>query len=389
MRRLVLNAVCLLIAARGMSSSAWAAGLPIILNASVDYGHASLTVTGQNFGTNPVVTVGNLQFSTVSSASDQIVANFPSGQPPSSFPPGTYFLVVTYKNQLPSIFEVAIGASGPQGPKGLQGPQGLQGLQGPTGSPGDQGLAGVPGLPGAQGPKGDPGPAGPKGADGATGPAGQNGVAGAQGPKGDTGTQGPQGIQGPKGDKGDPGSGGVICTTTPNIYLIISTNGTQSCQPQYVDNGDGTVTDNSTGLMWEKKSAAGTGDVHDVNNLYSWSTGSPWNADGTLYSAFLQPLNGLSLTADRPSCFAGHCDWRIPSIGELRSILPAPYPACSNPCTPPDPLFGPTEAFLFYWSSSTVASLPGGAWLVSFGDGDVADLSKVNNFYGRAVRGGR
>jgi Collagen triple helix repeat (20 copies) len=110
-------------------------------------------------------------------------------------------------------------------------------------------------LPGAQGPKGDPGPIGPKGADGATGPAGQNGAAGIQGSKGDTGAQGPAGPQGPKGDKGDPGSGGggLVCTTAPNVYLVTALSGTQTCQPRFVDNGDFTVTDNQTGLMWEKK----------------------------------------------------------------------------------------------------------------------------------------
>lgn len=74
---------------------------------------------------------------------------------------------------------------------------------------------------------------------------------GATGPVGATGAKGDTGPQGLKGDKGDPGSGGggLICTTAPNIYLITAANGTQTCQPRYVDNGDGTVTDNLVGLM--------------------------------------------------------------------------------------------------------------------------------------------
>ena len=36
------------------------------------------------------------------------------------------------------------------------------------------------------------------------------------------------------------------------------------------DNGYGTVTDHQTGLMWEKKTPAGSGSVHDVNNKYTW-----------------------------------------------------------------------------------------------------------------------
>src|SRR6266581_8353585 len=34
----------------------------------------------------------------------------------------------------------------------------------------------------------------------------------------------------------------------------------------YTDNGDGTITDNNTKLVWEKKSADGT--IHDVNTLH-------------------------------------------------------------------------------------------------------------------------
>ncbi len=77
----------------GISSPAQAAGLPLITSATVDYTHSTLTITGQNFGSSPAVTLDNLSFTTVSAVSNQnqIVANFPSGQPASSFTPGTYF----------------------------------------------------------------------------------------------------------------------------------------------------------------------------------------------------------------------------------------------------------------------------------------------------------
>lgn len=192
------------------------------------------------------------------------------------------------RRPLPSIFEVAIGANGPQGPKG------------------------------------DPGPVGPKGADGAVGPAGQNGAAGIQGPTGDTGPQGPAGPQGPKGDKGDPGTGGggLVCTTAPSVYLVTALNGTQTCQARYVDNGDSTVTDNQTGLMWEAKTGtfgtANTSDVHDVNKTYTWSL-SGTAAEGTLYTSFLATLNSDASSTGISACFANHCDWRIPNVVEPRS----------------------------------------------------------------------
>src|SRR5258707_162391 len=56
----------------------------------------------------------------------------------------------------------------------------------------------------------------------------------------------------PAGANGSSGSA-LVCATAPNVYLLTAANGTQTCQPRYVDNGDFTVTDNQTGLMWEKK----------------------------------------------------------------------------------------------------------------------------------------
>jgi hypothetical protein len=68
----------------------------------------------------------------------------------------------------------------------------------------------------------------------------------------------------------------------------------------YTDNGDGTFTDDNTGLMWEIKLAQDDPacaapnqmdrDVHCVNNRYTWSTTSPisnggWAFDGTAKTA--------------------------------------------------------------------------------------------------------
>ena len=165
-------------------------------------------------------------------------------------------------------------------------------------------------------------------------------------------------------------------------------------QPRFVDKGDGTVCDSATGLMWEKKLAcADSTNPRCVGNLYGWSSISPFaEPNGTLYSDFLNRLNDLKTPNDGTAtpCFATHCDWRIPTIGELRSILIADFPGCTLlPCI--DPTLGPTQIGA-YWSSSTDTSFVFAAWSISFDIGLVflGHKNPLNNIlYARAVRGGR
>jgi len=146
----------------------------------------------------------------------------------------------------------------------------------------------------------------------------------------------------------------------------------------YVDNGDGTITDVNTGLMWEKKSLDGSS--HDVNFRPTW--------DG----AFTVHVAGLNAAN-----FAGHNDWRVPNVKELVSIVnyenvnPAVSPAfnnnCASGCTV---LTCSCTRSSFYWSSTTGAPNPGGAWGIDFQFGDlIADNKTVNgNDAIRAVRAG-
>src|ERR1700685_4161476 len=129
-------------------SPAQAAGLPLIVSTTVNYTNGTLTINGQNFGSSASVTLDSMSFPTVSSSSSQVVASFPSGTPPSSLTPGTYFLAIQFKNQLPTIFTVDIGANGAAGATGPAGAQGPPGAQGAAGTAGDSGEAGPHGTEG-------------------------------------------------------------------------------------------------------------------------------------------------------------------------------------------------------------------------------------------------
>lgn len=161
---------------------------------------------------------------------------------------------------------------------------------------------------------------------------------------------------------------------------------------RYGDNGDQTVTDYDTGLMWEKKDGEIGGLClsipgavnHCVN--YTFAT---WSSAQTYVSHASE--DGLAMVP----FLAGHSDWRLPTILELQTILLAPYPCGTSPCI--DPIFGPTLAGndsdrIQYWSSTTAAD-DTRAWTVNFHDGHVTNSHKtpavtVVISTVRAVRGG-
>jgi hypothetical protein len=150
----------------------------------------------------------------------------------------------------------------------------------------------------------------------------------------------------------------------------------ETCDAErFVDDGDGTVTDELTGLVWEKKTDdAG---LHDKDNFHTW-TDDGADPDGTAYTTFLAALNA-------GGCFAGACDWRLPTVLELQTILAQPFPCTTSPCI--DAAFGPTSTDA-YWSATTVADSQDFAWLILFANGNVFFNGKFVLRPVRAVRGG-
>lgn len=145
----------------------------------------------------------------------------------------------------------------------------------------------------------------------------------------------------------------------------------------FTDNGDGTISDTATGLMWEKFSDDGTN--HDWDLAYTHVQA---------YSLKIAQLNSFA--------FAGYNDWRLPNRFELDTLvsLGASEPAtpaafnsgCQPGCTVQTCSCTPSECF---WSSTTDHSPPEYAWLVKFGQGYSDSGTKlVVTCRVRGVRGG-
>lgn len=144
----------------------------------------------------------------------------------------------------------------------------------------------------------------------------------------------------------------------------------------FVDNGDGTITDEVTGLMWEKHSEDDS--IHDAGNTYSFTDAV-----------------AVKIAALNAEPFAGHSDWRLPNRNELATLInfgtlsPATYPdfktACDPGCTVTECNCTGTTT---YWTSTSHHNTPDYAWYINFSQGDFAIMQKVpgNPARVRAVR---
>ena len=147
---------------------------------------------------------------------------------------------------------------------------------------------------------------------------------------------------------------------------------------RFIDNGDSTVTDTETKLMWEKKEAGGSGFSTCLTNIHGVDSQCTWRQ---AMGDWLDRLNGRFIFSQNEGGFAGYSDWRLPTVAELRTIVDCSFSSCVNT------VFGLTAASK-YWSSSSTGSNSTGAWFVDFGSGNVNIFSNGFGFAVRAVRGG-
>src|SRR5262249_45294794 len=114
---------------------------------------------------------------------------------------------------------------------------------------------------------------------------------------------------------------------------------------RYTSRDNGTITDNDTGLVWEKKTAANMFDAYTFDQAFVYVAG---------------------LNAAR---FGGYDDWRLPNLRELQSLIdygrydPAVAPEF-NDCD-----HGSCTVSGSYWASTSAISAGILAWRVNFIDG--------------------
>jgi hypothetical protein len=127
---------------------------------------------------------------------------------------------------------------------------------------------------------------------------------------------------------------------------------TSYAENNYKNNGDGTITDKATGLMWMK---------FDSGQTMDWS-------DALTYAKNLD--------------YAGYDDWRLPNAKELQSLVDysrAPdNPNSSKRTAAINPIFSLSETESWFWSSTTLLEAPDTAVYVAFGRGTAADGSNAH-----------
>ncbi|MBI5375601.1 MAG: DUF1566 domain-containing protein [Candidatus Schekmanbacteria bacterium] len=133
--------------------------------------------------------------------------------------------------------------------------------------------------------------------------------------------------------------------------------------PRFINNGDGTVTDNLTGLMWTKNA-----------NLPNLGLGKTWQ-QALDYVASLNSSNYL-----------GFSDWRLPNINELESLINADEP---NSAIWLKNQFFMNVQWDRYWTSTTSADCGSCAWGLGIQDGKMSYFGKDALFYVWPVRAGQ
>ena len=166
----------------------------------------------------------------------------------------------------------------------------------------------------------------------------------------------------------------VLVTAIPLLALApIPAASAQTCRDdipatapdsRFTDNGDGTVSDFATGLIWKRCLEGQSGNAcSGIPQRFTWQQ---------------------ALAHARDAVYAGSSLWRLPNKNELESLVER---RCWGPAI--NLTYFPNQLSLPVWSSSSHAGDSSAAWLVSFDIGGVYGDGKGYGWGVRLVRGGQ
>jgi hypothetical protein len=147
---------------------------------------------------------------------------------------------------------------------------------------------------------------------------------------------------------------------------------------QYINHGDGTITDTKTGLMWKRCSEGLSGVNCEEGKVkkYTWTD---------------------AVKRFKDVEYAGYADWRLPTIDELKTLVYCSTGKdeegdCKDGSEKPTinrQAFPNTEQWA-YWSGSPDAGASDGAWYVFFNYGGSGAGNRYSGYSAvRLVRGGQ
>jgi hypothetical protein len=124
------------------------------------------------------------------------------------------------------------------------------------------------------------------------------------------------------------------CGTAKHYYILYVRGNTAYGENQFVNNGNGTITDNATGLMWMQDD----------------------NGTGVLWKDALSYAENFT--------YAGFSDWRLPDTKELQSIVDYSRSPATSSSAAINPIFNCTQItneggatdYPWYWSNTTFSS---------------------------------
>ena len=135
--------------------------------------------------------------------------------------------------------------------------------------------------------------------------------------------------------------------TSKAFYVLCVRGNTNYGVNVFADNGDGTITDHATGLMWAQ---------NDSGTTQNWAEAL----------AYVETLNGAN--------HLGHNDWRLPDVKALQSILDYTRSPGTTASAAIDPVFNATSFINekgvqdrgYYWSGTTHVNYNNGGQSASY-----------------------